>query len=121
MEAVEPHRNKNRSFVMDSAQKFKPAPPKAFTIKKGSPFYNEASEGCEVGKNLTQEQREIASFWDCNPFVMNVKGHVMFATKKISPGGHWMNIPRVACNQANATIAQATEAYVMVSLSLADG
>ena len=50
-----------------------------------------------IGKNLTQEQREIASFWDCNPFVMNVKGHVMFATKKISPGGHWMNITHVAC------------------------
>jgi hypothetical protein len=33
----------------------------------------------ETGKNLTEEQRAIASFWDCNPFVMNVKGHVMFA------------------------------------------
>jgi len=52
---------------------------------------------------------------------MNVKGHVMFATKKISPGGHWMNITRVASNQVKATVAQATEAYVLVSLSLADG
>ena len=121
MDAVEPHWNKIRTFVMDSAQQFKPAPPLPFSIKKGSPFYNEANQVYEVGKNLTQEQREIASFWDCNPFVMNVKGHVMFATKKISPGGHWMNITRVASNQVKATVAQATEAYVLVSLSLADG
>ena len=121
MDAVEPHWNKIRTFVMDSAQQFKPAPPLPFSIKKGSPFYNEANQVYEVGKNLTQEQREIASFWDCNPFVMNVKGHVMFATKKISPGGHWMNITRVACNQVHAAVAQATEAYVMVSLSLNDG
>jgi hypothetical protein len=121
MDAVEPHWNKIRTFVMDSAQQFKPAPATPFSIAKGSPFYKEANQVYEVGKNLTQEQREIASFWDCNPFVMNVKGHVMFATKKISPGGHWMNITRVACNQVNATVAQATEAYVMVSLSLADG
>ena len=121
MDAVEPHWNKIRTFVMDSAQQFRPAPPIPFSIQKGSPFYNEANQVSEVGKNLTQEQREIASFWDCNPFVMNVKGHVMFATKKISPGGHWMNITRVACNQAKATVSQATEAYVMVSLSLIDG
>ena len=121
MDAVEPHWNKIRTFVMDSAQQFKPAPPLAFSTKKGSPFYNEANEVYEVGKNLQVEQRAIASFWDCNPFVMNVKGHVMFATKKISPGGHWMNITRVACNQAKANTLQATEAYVRVSLSLIDG
>jgi hypothetical protein len=52
---------------------------------------------------------------------MNVRGHVMFATKKISPGGHWMNITAVACRQANAGCVQSAEAYVRVALSLVDG
>jgi hypothetical protein len=120
MDAVEPHWNKIRTFVIDSAQEFKPAPPTPFSIKKGSPFYNEAMQVYETGNKLTQEQKEIASFWDCNPFVMNVKGHVMFATKKISPGGHWMNITRVSCAKVNADSYQASEAYVRVALSLVD-
>jgi hypothetical protein len=53
--------------------------------------------------------------------VMNVRGHVMFATKKISPGGHWMNITHVACKKGNASVVQSAEAYMLVSLALFDG
>jgi hypothetical protein len=121
MDAIEPHWNKIRLFVLDSAAQFTPKPPTPFSIEKGSPFYNEAKEVHEIGANLTQEQRDIASFWDCNPFVMNVKGHVMFATKKISPGGHWMNITHVACVKAKADFVRSAEAYAWVAFSLFDG
>ncbi len=121
MDAIEPHWNKIRTFVIDSAAQFQPEPPQVFSIDKKSQFYKEAYYVFETGKNLTQEQRAIASFWDCNPFVMNVKGHVMFATKKISPGGHWVNITRLACNATHADITRSAEAYVRVAISLADG
>ncbi len=121
MDAVEPSWNKIRTFAIDSATQFKPAPPTAFSIDKNSQFYKEALEVRDVGLNLTDEQREIASFWDCNPFMMNVKGHVMFATKKISPGGHWMNITHVACAKAKSDFVQSSEAYVRVAMSLVDG
>jgi hypothetical protein len=121
MDAIEPHWNKIRTFCIDSARQFLPAPPTPFSTDKKSKFYKEAEEVYQVVKNLTDEQRQIASFWDCNPFMMNVKGHVMFATKKISPGGHWMNITRVACFKAKADYVQATEAYVRVALALFDG
>lgn len=121
MDAVEPHWNKIRTFVTDSAQQFRPKGPVPFSIKKGSDFYKIAEEVHRIGKELTAEQEEIARFWDCNPFVMNVNGHVMFANKKISPGGHWMNITRVACEKTNATTAVAAEAYVRVALSLVEG
>lgn len=120
MDAIEPHWNKIRTFGIDSAGQFKPKPATPFSIEKESPFYKEAMEVYTIGKNLTPEQRDIASFWDCNPFVMNVKGHVMFATKKISPGGHWMNITHVACVKAKANFVQSAEAYVRVSLALFD-
>jgi hypothetical protein len=121
MDAVEPHWNKLRTFVTDSAQQFRPQGPVKFSTQKGSDFYKLAEEVYLTGKNLTTEQEEIARFWDCNPFVMNVNGHVMFANKKISPGGHWINITRVACNKTNANLATAIEAYARVSLSLIEG
>jgi PAP2 superfamily len=120
MDAVEPHWKKIRPFSIDSAAQFKPIPPTPFSLDKKSQFYKEAEEVYLMGKNLTEEQRQIASFWDCNPFVMNVKGHVMFATKKISPGGHWMNITNVACKKTNADFLQSAEAYARVSLALID-
>jgi hypothetical protein len=121
MDAVEPHWGEVRTFVIDSAQQFKPIRPTSFSKEKDSQFYKEALEVHDTGVNLSEEQRAIASFWDCNPFVMNVKGHVMFATKKISPGGHWMNITHVACRKAKADFTQSAEAYVRVALSLNDG
>ena len=121
MDAVEPHWNKIRPFVIDSAQQFRPEPAVKFGIAQNTPFFKEALEVYEIGKGLTTEQKEIASFWDCNPFVMNVRGHVMFATKKISPGGHWMNITAVACRKSKASTAQVSEAYARVALSLVDG
>jgi hypothetical protein len=121
MDAVEPHWNKIRTFVIDSAGQFKPVPPTPFSKDKNSQFYKEALEVYQMAKDLSEEQRAIASFWDCNPFMMNVRGHVMFATKKISPGGHWMNITHVACTKAKASFVQSAEAYTRVALGLIDG
>jgi len=66
MDAVEPHWNKIRTFVIDSAAQFRPQAPTSFSKEKGSQFYKEAFLVYETGKNLTDEQRAIASFWDCN-------------------------------------------------------
>lgn len=121
MDAIEPHWPKIRTAAIDSCGQFKPAGPTPFSSEKDSPFFKEAYEVYSVGKNLTPAQKEIASFWDCNPFVMNVKGHVMFATKKISPGGHWMNITHVACKKDNADFLRSLEAYTLVAVTLMDG
>jgi hypothetical protein len=120
MRAVEPHWKNIRPFLIDSAQQFKPNPPIAFSKNKNSPFYKEAIAVHDIGLKLTTEQKAIANFWDCNPFKMNVKGHVMFASKKISPGGHWINITRLACRKVAADFMKAAEAYACVSITLAD-
>ncbi len=120
MDAIEPHWKSLRAFLLDSSSQFKPIPPTPFSTEKNSTFYREATETYEVGKSLTEEQRKIASFWDCNPFIMNVKGHVMFATKLISPGGHWINITKVACQKSDADIGQSAEAYMRVAIAISD-
>jgi hypothetical protein len=121
MEGIEPNWNKIRPFVLDSATQFTPPPPTSFSSDKGSQFYKEALEVYETGKKLRKEQNEIAAFWDCNPFVANVKGHAMFAAKKISPGGHWIGITQIVSRQAQLSQMQTLEAFVRVSVSLADG
>lgn len=121
MAAIEPSWNKIRPFTMDSAAQFKLAPPAKFDISENSEFYKDLLFVYETSNNLTEEQKAIASFWDCNPFVMHLTGHVMFATKKISPGGHWMGITSIATKKANADLIKTAEAYALVSISLADG
>ncbi len=121
MDAVEPNWGTLRPFVMDTSNQFRPAPPLAFDSSRSSRFYREMREVYDVGKGLTAEQRAIAAFWDCNPFVMHVQGHTMFATKKLSPGGHWMGIARGVSVQTNADILRSAEAYTMTAIALADG
>ena len=121
MDAVEPNWGTLRPFTMDTSNQFRPEPPLPFDTTKGSPYFRQLMEVHDVGAKLTPEQRDIAAFWDCNPFVMHVQGHTMFATKKMSPGGHWMGIVRIASRKANADITRTSEAYARTAIALADG
>ncbi len=120
MEGIEPHWNKIRPFIIDSATQFIPVRPTAYDMDKGSDFFKEVMEVYEVTNELDEEQTEIASFWDCNPYVVNVQGHVMFATKKITPGGHWVGITKLACRQEGKNIMESAEAYMFATIALAD-
>ncbi len=120
MKAIEPHWKEIRTFLLDSCSEFKPLPALPFSTDTISRFYKEAKAVHDAGVQLSDEQKAIASFWDCNPFKMNVNGHVMFATKKISPGGHWINITALACKKVNADFVRSAEAYACVAITLAD-
>ncbi|MEM6804111.1 MAG: vanadium-dependent haloperoxidase [Bacteroidota bacterium] len=120
MDGIEPHWNKIRTFIIDSATQFVPLPPTAYNPNKSSKFFKEMMEVYNIGRNLSDEQEEIAQFWDCNPFATTHVGHVMFATKKISPGGHWIGISGIAARKAKCDFMQTAETYARVSISLAD-
>ncbi len=121
MAAIEPHWNKIRTFVLDSANQFVPKPPYEFSMEENSPFYQEVMEVYNVVKDVDEDKKAIASFWDCNPYVMNITGHVMFATKKITPGGHWMGIAKIASILDEADLMKSSYAYAKTSIALADG
>ncbi len=121
MDGIEPHWMSIRPFVLDSAQQFKPLAPPAFDLTEGSKFHTDLMEVYEALNKNREQRLEIASFWDCNPFVSHHRGHVMFATKKISPGGHWMGILKTVAQSENLDLGRTVEAYVRVALSLADG
>jgi hypothetical protein len=121
MAAVEPYWSKMRTIVLDSASEYRPIPPPVFSIEKDSEFYKQAYEVYETGNSLTAEQRAIAAFWDCNPFFLNTQGHLNFATKKLSPGGHWMSIAGIAAAKNKADLITTAAAYAFTSIALYDG
>ncbi|MEJ2583856.1 MAG: vanadium-dependent haloperoxidase [Robiginitalea sp.] len=125
MEGIEPHWNKIRPFVIDSANQFIPAPPPPFSMEEGSDFYKEVREVYDISNEITargdaSEEVAIAQFWDCNPYVSVTRGHLMFATKKISPGAHWIGITKIACRKTNSDFDETAFAYAKTSIAIAD-
>jgi hypothetical protein len=119
--ALEAHWMEIRTLVLDSAAQCRPATAPKFNIKDtASVFCRGAMEVKHVGENLTEEEKHIADFWDDNPFKMNVSGHVMFATKKFSPAGHWMNVVGIAANKAKSDFNTTVYAYTKSSIALFD-
>lgn len=120
MEAIEPQWNQIRTMVLNNAEQFKPAAPPAYDMSPNSEFYADVIEVMEAVNKIKREERAIASFWDCNPYVINQSGHMMFASKKITPGGHWMGIASIASKKANHDMMQAIETATLTSVGLFD-
>ncbi len=120
MAPVEPHWNSLRTFFLDSAQQFKPAPPVPYDTAKTSPFYLLLKEVYDVDKRADKEEKNIANFWDCNPFAVQQIGHIEFGLKKISPGGHWVGIAGIACKQKKLNLERTVMVHALLSIGLAD-
>ena len=120
-DALEPHWCEIRTWAIDSASQFPPVAPPPFSKEKGSAFYKQALEVYDIVKAQKEDEVATAWYWDDNPFAMEVSGHIAFAKKKISPGGHWMNIAAHASRKAHADVMKSAEAYVKVACALADG
>ena len=122
MAAIEPYFNTVRPFTLDSASQFLPVPPQPFSTDKTSGFYRQIMIVYkEAGAQLTPEQRAVAGFWDCNPFAVEDRGHLMIGIKKISPGAHWMAITGIACKQKNTSFSKAMQINTAVAIGLMDG
>jgi hypothetical protein len=125
MDGIEPHWNKIRPIALDSARQFTPSPPTPFSTDPNSQFMREVMEvyhALRVDDEKEKDERlAIAKHWDCNPYVSHHTGHVMYATKKITPGGHWMGITQLACQLDGADFMKSAAAYSLTSIALFDG
>ena len=116
--AVEPYFNKVRPFTLDSATQFIPVPPVRFSPNKNSDFYKLMLHN--YTDSLTEEDKAIAAFWDCNPFAVQDKGHLLLSLKKISPGAHWLGITGIACDKTKKSFDESIMIYTNVSIGLMD-
>jgi hypothetical protein len=120
MQALEPYWATLRPFAIDSASQYSHGGLIKYDPDSSSDFYRQMKEVYSIVNNMTKDQADQASFWDCNPYALQQIGHLEFGLKKISPGGHWMGITGIACKKRNLSIGQTAFVHAMVSIGLAD-
>lgn len=82
--------------------------PIPFGTETTSPCYVLAKEVLTVSKNLTENQKEIAYFWNDSP------------TNTGTPPGHWVAIATQLAEQEALPPAQAVEIYAQLCIALHD-
>lgn len=118
LDGVEYCWNTMKSFVLDSASQFMAEPPPAYSADTASSFFRMVREVYDVSKGLTENQKDIARFWDDNPFVLEHSGHLTFGNKKITPGGHWMGIAAIAAKKTKADQVKVAKTYALTAIAL---
>jgi hypothetical protein len=120
-EAVQPHWNTIRPMIIDSCAEFKPPKPTEFSKDSTAKFYQLAMEVYHaLNAKDSAERTEIAGFWDCNPFNLSTAGHLMIGFKKMSPGGHWMNIASIASEKAKIGFDKSIQVQALTAVTLMD-
>ncbi len=117
-DGIEPNWSKMKTLVTDSASQIQAISAEPYNEDKNSIFWKEVLEVHQISKSLNDEQENIISFWDDNPFVSRHKGHLMFQDKKMTPGGHWMAICQLVLKEKKSDFTESLRAYAMTSVAL---
>lgn len=120
-EALEPYWAQHRPFVMDSTSQFRRPLEMTFSEQKSSPFYQAALEIKQIVERSDSQDIATAVYWDCNPGPLMVNGHVMQMRKQNTPGGHWMGINQIVCQQRELSLLESTAVYAKLAVGIADG
>lgn len=104
-----PYWMEHRLMVLSTANNKSLKPPFTYSKDKNSAFHNMASEVYQVSKNLTEEQKNIAWFWDDSP-----------NGKYLSVFGHWASILAQLIDEKKLTNMAAAEAFAKMSISQYD-
>jgi hypothetical protein len=119
-DGLEPHWPKMMTMAIDSFNQVQADPFPAYSKDPNSDYYKELKEVYDISKNRTDEQTDIALFWDDNPFVSQHKGHVMFQDKKMTPPGHWMAITQKAAKIKAVDAVSSAKAYAYTAVGMYD-
>lgn len=120
-DAIEPNWILIKPLLPDSATQCKVTTPPSYDLHKNSRYYRELMEVYTISKKVTPLQDTIAHYWDDNPFVTKHTGHLTFATKKTTPGGHWIGIVSILCKQTHASEMKTAKIYALTASAIFDG
>ncbi|HVZ26562.1 MAG TPA: hypothetical protein VG842_10925, partial [Sediminibacterium sp.] len=121
-QGVEPQWKSIRTIAIGNPSTFLPSMSIIkFSREKGSSFDHLVHQVYDSVNALTDAQKAIANFWDCNGFRMNVVGHLMYATKAMTPGDHWMGITGIISKNQHADFDKTVYAYASVAAGIMDG
>lgn len=119
-DGLEPHWPKMMTMALDSSNQVEADPFPAYSKDPNSDYFKELKEVYDISKKRTDEQTDIALFWDDNPFVSQHKGHVMFQDKKMTPPGHWMAITQQAAKKQNIDAVESAKTYAQTAVGMYD-
>lgn len=74
----------------------------------------------KIVKNLDSAQKATALYWDDNPNVSKLSGHLNYFIHKISPAGHWLMIAQQACIKKNLPVTKAAQVYALEATAMFD-
>lgn len=97
----------NRTILPGSINNTMPPAPTVFSKDAGSPFYNMAKELYDISGTLTQEQKDIANFWDDIP-----------NGKYISAFGHWFHILNDVLQKEKTPLMKGAEAFMRLGITM---
>ena len=106
--SVEPYWGEIRPSILSYADECAFYMDYEFSTDENSAFYVQAYEVYETGRNLTEEQREIALFWVDTPGITG------------TPSGHWVLIENELVSQLEMSLNRAAEMYVKTNIALGD-
>ncbi len=106
--ALQPYWGNNRAFMPENVTNGTlPPPPPGFSTDSNSIFYAYANQVYTTGVNLTQAQKDIATFW--------ADGGGTF-----TPPGHSISMLRQLLREEDWNLGQSAVAYAKLGLSLSD-
>ncbi len=104
---LQPYWGKNRTFIKGNSDFELPIPPKC-EIGNSSVMFVQALEVYSVGKNLSQEQKDIALFWSDDP------------VKTFTPPGHGVSIATQLIKKENLKLDKTAELYCRIGIAAYD-
>ncbi|WP_255038651.1 vanadium-dependent haloperoxidase [Lacihabitans soyangensis] len=105
--ALQPYWGTNRTFIKGNADFELPVPPRC-EIGNSSLMFSQALEVYSVGKNLNEEQKEIALFWSDD------------AGKTFTPPGHGISIALQLIKKENFDLAKTAETLCRLGIAVND-
>ncbi len=87
---VEPYWGTIQPLVIDSNMNYSEMGPNTFSLDPQSAFQKELGEVYQFALKNTDSTLNIARHWDCNPIQLELTGHVMQFSFRMTPSQHWI-------------------------------
>jgi hypothetical protein len=104
---LHPNWGNNRTFIKSNAQQEMPECLK-FDVQESSDYRKQQYDVYTANKKLTQEQKEIAMWWNDDP------------SDSYTPPGHSYNLTSIVLRSKNADLVTSAETYARAGIAVAD-
>jgi hypothetical protein len=117
---LEPNWYTIRPMTLTSASQFSPKEKLIYSPSRSSLFFKNVQQVYSIVNGLDSAKKTTALYWDDNPNVSVLDGHLNYFIHKISPAGHWLMIAEQACMQNKESIVRSSYVCTLTTIALFD-